>query len=201
VSNRAVCGVEQTTLMSRSNGQRTKRKAAMNRLENVRRHMKVRETDNTITLAMEITVSKNNGWVQVNGTPMNAVGRPFFVSWAAVCRNVMQHLEVFAMDKLSELSVTVNPITLRYGSSIPFTVTWFNLGENGEMGSRNAPTFTAALELLNQGPPGWERYRIMQSDLFIERGDPHGPRGAPSPLRWGAQAPPNEWWDQEGEDL
>src|SRR5215831_9999205 len=106
----------------------------MNRLENVRRHMKVRETDNTITLAIEITVSKNNGWVQVSGTPMNAVGRPFFVSWAAACRNVMQHLEVFALDKLAGLPVTANPITLRYGSSVPFTVTWFKLGENGEMG-------------------------------------------------------------------
>lgn len=86
-------------------------------------------------------------------------------------------------------------------TATPYTVTWFQLGENGELRSETAPTFEAALALLPSGPRGWERYRIMQGDLFIERGDPFGPRGAPSPLRRGEPAPSNEWWQREGEDL
>jgi hypothetical protein len=90
----------------------------MNSLENVRNHKKVRETDNTITLTVEVTVSKNTGWVQVNGTPMNAVGDQFFATYAAASRNVLQHLEVFALDHLSNLPVVDNPISMRYRRSV-----------------------------------------------------------------------------------
>lgn len=83
----------------------------------------------------------------------------------------------------------------------PYTVTWFKLGENGELGSKDAPSFEDALALIPSGPNGWERYRIMKGDLFIERGDDFGPRGAPSPLRFGQPAPSNAWWNRTGEDL
>src|SRR5262245_54027731 len=92
---------------------RTIRRKRMNKLENVRQHLKVTETDNTIKLTIELVVSKNNGWIQLNGTPMNAIGRQFFVSWAAACRNVMQHLEVFALDHLYKLPVVNDPISMR----------------------------------------------------------------------------------------
>jgi hypothetical protein len=69
----------------------------MNSLENVRRHLNVSETEDTITLTVKVTVSKNNGFVNVNGTPMNAKGHPFHVTSAVVGRNIAQHWEVFAM--------------------------------------------------------------------------------------------------------
>jgi hypothetical protein len=90
----------------------------MNSLENVRRHLNVSETEDTITLTVKVTVSKNNGFVNVNGTPMNAKGHPFHVTSAVVGRNIAQHWEVFAMDYLSRMEAVANPISMQYGGSV-----------------------------------------------------------------------------------
>jgi hypothetical protein len=61
-----------------------------------------------------------------------------------------------------------------------YKVTWFRLGINGELQSVLVDTFDEALAIIPHGPSGWQRYRIMQGNKFIERGDMFGPRGMPA---------------------
>jgi hypothetical protein len=57
-----------------------------------------------------------------------------------------------------------------------YLVTWFRLGENRALASRQVETIAEARALLPDGPAGWQRYLIERCQ-FIERGDAFGPRG------------------------
>jgi hypothetical protein len=60
---------------------------------------------------------------------------------------------------------------------------WMNMSDDSTMVHRYADTFDGALELIDRGPFGFQRYRIKQGNRFVERGDQAGPRGAPAPER------------------
>ena len=70
----------------------------------------------------------------------------------------------------------------------PYTITWwYNMSDERTAKVAYANTFEEVLHLLPRGPygrTGWQRYRIMQGDRFVERGDPIGPRGAPADERF-----------------
>jgi hypothetical protein len=60
-----------------------------------------------------------------------------------------------------------------------YKVTWFRMGDDGELASARANTLAEARALISQRPDGWKRY-LIEHCRFVERGDAFGPRGMPA---------------------
>jgi hypothetical protein len=60
-----------------------------------------------------------------------------------------------------------------------FRITWFHFDphKSDRTASMTADGYDEAGYLIQFGPRGWRRYRITRGNLFVERGDPDGPRG------------------------
>jgi len=117
-------------------------------------------------LAWRFDGEKNHplGWPSSSGYP----------AWAIPPRPLQ-------MGLMEHVPLELHAQVLEVFRGSPYSVKWFRLGENGLLKTAKAPTFGAAIALLPSGPEGWERYLIEKNGHFVERGDPHGPRGRPSP--------------------